>query len=253
MEISGKRVLVTGGNRGIGLALAQAFKAAGADVTVGVRNPSGIKEFKSLELDLGSRETIEAVIPQIEKLEFDILVNNAGVLTGGLLEEQTLDEIYLMYQVNLVGLTHLTRAVIPGMVARGSGKIINNSSVSGVMNFPMASTYSAAKTGVIALSACLNAELKGTGVSSLVMVTPGVKTRMYDEIPAKYGSKMDLALLEGGIRPEEWAQKVIEAVEDDREVLLPTGSTRLGLIMARFTPGVFNAFVSTKFQRSGMR
>jgi short-subunit dehydrogenase len=251
MKISGARVLVTGGNRGIGLALAEAFKSAGAEVTVGVRDPSLVKGFKALELDLSSRGSIESALPNILKCEFDILVNNAGLLTGGLLEDQPLDEIYAMYQVNLVGLTHLTRAVLPGMVARGRGKIINNSSVSGVMNFPMASTYSAAKTGVIALSACLNAELSGTGVSALVMVTPGVKTRMFDEIPKKYGAKMDLALLEGAIRPEDWAAKVIEAVHDDRDVLLPSGSTRVGLLLARFTPKAFNAFVGTKFHRSG--
>jgi len=251
MKISGARVLVTGGNRGIGLALAEAFKSAGADVTVGVREPSLVKGFKALELDLSSRGSIESALPNILKCEFDIVVNNAGLLTGGLLEDQPLDEIYAMYQVNLVGLTHLTRAVLPGMVARGRGKIINNSSVSGVMNFPMASTYSAAKTGVIALSACLNAELSGTGVSALVMVTPGVKTRMFDEIPKKYGAKMDLTLLEGAIRPEDWAAKVIEAVLDDRDVLLPSGSTRVGLLLARFTPKAFNAFVGTKFHRSG--
>ncbi len=251
MKISGSRVFVTGGNRGIGRALAEAFKAAGADVTVGVRETAAENTFKSINLDLSTRASIEASLPEILKAEFDILVNNAGMLTGGLLEDQPLDEIYSMFQVNLVGLTHLTRAVLPGMVARGRGKIVNNSSVSGVMNFPMASTYSAAKTGVIALSACLNVELRGTGVSSLVMVTPGVKTRMFDEIPKKYGSKMDLALLEGAIRPEAWARKVIEAVQDDRDVLLPTGMTRVGLVMARFTPKAFSSFVGTKFQRSG--
>ncbi len=272
MKVEGAKVLVTGGNRGIGLAIAKAFSAAGAHVWIGVRDPSSpevlqalreINEMASvvssqalagraLHLDMSSRSTIEQALPEILKLEIDILVNNAGQLTGGLLEEQSLDEIYQMFQVNLVGLTHLTHSVLKGMVARKRGKIVNNASVSGVMHFPLASTYSAAKTGVIGLTACMAEELRGSGVSTLTLVTPGVKTRMFDEIKVKYGSKMDLALIEGAVAPEVWAAEVIDAVKDDRNVLLPHGLPRAGLAFAKFLPRVFNSFVSTKFRRAGL-
>lgn len=260
MKIEGSRILVTGGNRGIGLALASAFARAGGKVWIGVRAPesddvaSALKQIgnaQAIPLDMSSRESIEQALPEILKLDLDILVNNAGLLTGGLLEEQPLDEIYSMFQVNLVGLTHLCHAVIPGMVARGRGKIVNNSSVSGVMNFPLASTYSAAKTGVVALTACLAVELRGTGVSTLTLLTPGVKTRMFDEISVKYGSKMDLSILEGVVAPDVWAQQVIEAVLDDRDVLSPKGFTRAGLAFARYLPGMFASAVASKFRRQG--
>ena len=259
MKIQNARVLVTGGNRGIGLALAKAFAHAGAEVWIGARSvetPEALREIgpnvRAVALDLSSRASIEKSLPEILKLEFDILVNNAGQLTGGLLEEQPLDEIYSMFQVNLVGLTHLTHAVLPGMLARRRGKIVNNSSVSGVMNFPLASTYSAAKTGVVALTACLAVELRGTGVSTLTLLTPGVKTRMFDEISVKYGSKMDLSLLEGAVEPDVWAQSVVEAVADDREVLAPYGFTRAGLALARHLPGLFAKAVASKFSRTGV-
>lgn len=252
MKIQGAKVLVTGGNRGIGLALARAFRKEGAEVWIGVRDVNATSEFPSIALDLGSRQSIESVLPELDRLEFDILVNNAGLLTGGLLEEQSVDEIYSMFQVNLLGLVQLTRGLLPGMVKRGRGMIVNNSSVSGVMNFPMASTYSAAKSGVYAFTRCLAQELRGTGVSTLVMVTPGVKTRMFDEIPKKYGGKLDLTMIEGAISPEEWAREVVLAVMEDREILEPKGFSGLGVFLARHTPGVFNRFVSTKFRRGGL-
>ncbi|CAN5620508.1 hypothetical protein BH10BDE1_BH10BDE1_09210 [soil metagenome] len=272
MKIEDSRVLVTGGNRGIGLALAKAFAHEGALVWIGVRNPaaddvkaalaeirqhspsvsSQAPRVEAIRVDLSSRVEIEACLPSVLKLQLDILVNNAGQLTGGLLEEQTLDDIYQMFQVNLVGLTHLTHSVLPGMLLRKRGKIINNASVSGVMNFPLASTYSAAKSGVVALTSCLATEVKNTGVSTLTMITPGVKTRMFDEIKVRYGAKMDLAMLEGVVDPAIWASEVIDAVRDDRDVLLPRGATRAGVFFARHMPRLFGAAVSTKFSRMGI-
>jgi uncharacterized protein len=272
MKIEGTKVLVTGGNRGIGLALAKAFAGCGANVWIGVRNPEGedvqlaLREIRehspsvssqtsrveAIRIDLASREKIDSCLPAILDLQLDILVNNAGQLTGGLLEEQALDDIYQMFQVNLVGLTHLTHSVLPGMLQRKRGKIVNNASVSGVMNFPMASTYSAAKSGVVALTSCLAGELRNTGVSTLTLITPGVKTRMFDEIKVRYGAKMDLAMLEGAVEPSVWAGDVIDAVRDDRDVLMPHGATRAGVFLARHLPKLFGAAVSTKFTRAGV-
>jgi short-subunit dehydrogenase len=272
MKIEGARVLITGGNRGIGLALAKAFAGGGSSVWIGVRNPEAdevkhaLREIRehspavssqaprveALRVDLSSREKIDACLPAILNLQLDVLVNNAGQLTGGLLEEQSLDDIYQMFQVNLVGLTHLTHAVLPGMLQRKRGKIVNNASVSGVMNFPMASTYSAAKSGVVALTSCLAGEVRNTGVSTLTLITPGVKTRMFDEIKVHYGAKMDLAMLEGAVDPAIWANEVIDAVRDDRGVLLPRGATRAGVFLARHLPRLFGAAVSTKFARTGI-
>ena len=103
-------------------------------------------------------------------------MNNAGLMTGGLLEEQDLDGIYAMFQVNLVGVVHLTQAVLPGMIERGLGKVVNNASISGYAYFPAATTYAASKAGVVAFTESLRRELKGTGVTTLHLVTPGVDT-----------------------------------------------------------------------------
>ena len=96
-----------------------------------------------------------------------------------------------MFQVNLVGLAHLTRLVLPGMLERGTGKVVNNASVSGYAFFPGASTYAASKAGVVAFTESLRRELRGTGVSTLHLVTPGVNTDMLDATEDAYGGHLD--------------------------------------------------------------
>ncbi|MBY0452818.1 MAG: SDR family NAD(P)-dependent oxidoreductase, partial [Bdellovibrionaceae bacterium] len=175
MQVQDQVVLITGANRGIGLAFAEACARDKAHLLLAIRKNDGelISQLKSLgapsveiiETDLVTRAGVEQLAQNIQGRRVDVLFNNAGLLTGGLLEEQNLDEIYNMIQVNISALIHLSRAAIPGMVQRKSGKIINHASVSAVMHLPSTSTYSAGKAAVWAFTDCLQQELKGTGVS----------------------------------------------------------------------------------------
>jgi short-subunit dehydrogenase len=241
MDLQGKTALVTGANRGIGRAIAQALaREPLALLLAGTRAPGemdpitappgGAREIRPVEIDLSSRATIErgsAALPAI-----DLLVNNAGRLTGGLLEEQDLDDIYAMFQVNLVAVTHLTWAVLPGMIRRGHGKIVNNSSISGYAYFPATTTYAAAKAGVVAFSEALRRELDGTGVSVLHLVTPGVKTDMGDSTLEIWGRHMDTSAWE--LQPaSEWAGKVVTAIRSDDAVLGPGGRLALAKLASR--------------------
>jgi NAD(P)-dependent dehydrogenase (short-subunit alcohol dehydrogenase family) len=140
-----------------------------ADAEPPAAPPGGAREVRNLTVDLSTRESIEEAAGSLPPL--DLLVNNAGLMTGGLLEEQDTDDIYAMFQVNLVGLVHLTKLVLPGMVERGRGTIVNNASISGYAWFPATTTYAAAKTGVVAFSESLRRELRGTGVQVLHLVT----------------------------------------------------------------------------------
>lgn len=262
MQIKNKIALVTGGNRGIGRAISEALAKEGAKVFVASRSVEkdfiphlkklGAPDAQHMPLDLSQKSEIEKFLANLNEKKFcpDILVNNAGQLTGGLFEEQKIEDIYSMMQVNLLGLIHLTHGLLPQMLARKSGKIVNNSSVSGIMHFPCATTYTAAKTGVVAFTESLRQELKGTGVSTLLLLTPGVKTRMFDQINDLYSKNLDLSFLEGSIPAEDWALRICESIKRDDERLLPAGATGFSVKVAQHIPGLFEWAVGKKFKRS---
>ncbi len=152
-------------------------------------------------------------------------MNNAGRMTGGLLEEQDVDDIYAMLQVNLAGVIQLTRALLPGMLKRGRGKVVNNASISGYAYFPAASTYAASKAGVVAFTESLRRETKGTGVTCLHLVTGGVDTDMLDATQDTYGRHLDTSGWDS-VPAEEWAAKVVDAIRDDDDVLGPRRQDR---------------------------
>ena len=195
MKIDGAKILITGSNRGIGLAVAQEMARRKAHLHLQMRSQDskltesllalGALSVKIWQVDLSVRDQIEKWLSELQNEKVDILFNNAGQLTGGLLEDQKIDEIYSMFQVNVNALVHLTHGLLPGMIQRRFGKIINHSSVSAIMHFPCASTYAASKAAVLAFSNCLQLEVAGTGVSTLCLVTPGIQTRMFNQISEK--------------------------------------------------------------------
>jgi short-subunit dehydrogenase len=257
MDLNGVTALVTGSNRGIGRALVERLAGSKLDLLLcGVRSPDsferlepppgGARDVRPIALDLSTRESIEegaSALPPV-----DLLVNNAGLMTGGLLEEQEIEDVYAMFQVNLVGLVHLTRLLLPQMVERGRGKIVNNASISGYAWFPSASTYAASKAGVVAFSEALRRELKGTGVSVLHLVTPGVATDMLDATRQVYGRHMDAAAWDDQA-PADWAAKVVHAIERDDHVLGPGGRLALAKLASRGPAALLDTISGRMFTR----
>ena len=255
MDLSGARVLITGSNRGIGRAIAEELAREPLRLLLcGMRSPERFEpiagaragEVRPVRVDLASRQAIDESCAAIgdELDSIDVLVNNAGAFTGGLLEEQALDDIYALFQTNLTGMVHLTARVLPGMLERGSGRIVNNASISGYAFFPGATTYAASKAGVVAFSESLRRELRGTGVSTLQLVTPGVNTEMLEATEAAYGRHLDTA---GWQRqePAQWARKVVQAIRDDRAVLGPGGRAAIAKLASR-GPGLLLDRVSER-------
>lgn len=257
MKIAGSHFLITGANRGIGRAVAFAaahhqanihlvMRQADEDFSLALKN-SGSPQVQTWIADLSTRKGVEDLVLRLKDQPIDILFNNAGQLTGGLIEEQPLDDIYSMFQVNVNAVVHLTRALLPGMIARGRGKIVNNSSVSALMHFPCASTYAASKAAVLAFTDCLELELKNTGVTTLSLVTPGIKTRMFDDIETKYAKNFEVPT--DSISPEEYAKSILSSIENDDVYLMPKGMTAIGLWVARYWPSLFKSAAGRRFTR----
>ncbi len=263
MDLTGKTCLLTGANRGIGLALAHRLaREPLASLLLGMRSPAdcapidapagGAAEICPVRLDLSSRESIDDCWRELSDAPIDLLINNAGQMTGGLLEEQDLERMYAMFQVNLVAVAHLTALVLPGMLARRRGKIVNNASISGYAYFPAATTYAATKAGVVALTESLRRELKGTGVETLHLITPGVSTEMLDDTESAYGRYMDTSGWERQ-EPEAWAEKVVEAIRSDARKLEPGGKIGWAVRASRGPAALLDLASDRMFSREPRR
>jgi short-subunit dehydrogenase len=265
MDLTAGTALITGANRGIGRALTDALAARPLRlVLAGVRDPDrfepvvapagGAAEVRPVRLDLSSRALIDEACDALagDLGAVDLLVNNAGRFTAGLLEEQDMGDVYALMQVNLVGLAHLTQRVLPGMLARGRGTIVDNTSIVGYAHMPGASTYAASKAGVVAFSESLRRELRGTGVGVLHVVTPGVRTDMLEATDELYGRHVDTSGWER-VAPEAWARKIVAAVEAGDHILGPSGRTALAKLASRGPAAVLDAVAGRMFSRQPRR
>lgn len=167
-----RTALVTGGAKGIGVAVAMALEARG----VKVRAPS------HTELDVTRPQEVNGFVNTYGP--FDILVNNAGYFgpVKSVLS-YTDDEWDDVLDVNLAGQFRMARAVIPGMVKGGYGRVVNISSAVGKDVNPMAPAYSVAKAGIIALTKCLGRELAKTGVVVNCVTPAACKTDLFRNTP----------------------------------------------------------------------
>ena len=227
MSVTSKNVLITGANRGIGLALARVHAARGFRVLVGARTVASAKAVvESIRSDGGRAEAVELNLTDRSSIEraagyvdadgpLDRLINNAGVDLVDLLERQDPDAIRSMFEVNVVGLIDLTRRLLPAMISRGAGHIVNNASISYV-GMPTRTTYSATKGAVVAFSDGLRRELRGTGVRVTCLVTPLVVTRMSEDAsrdsdrPGVYRMRMPSATR--WLSAEAYAERVFRAL-----------------------------------------
>lgn len=261
MEIRDRHFWVTGASRGIGKALCEMLAENGAHLTLIQRTADdglvadlkakGAPSARVFPADLSRREEIERLLRETEGDRIDCLINNAGQLTGGQLETQDVDDIYQAIAVNFTALIHLTRMVLPRLLAQeNGGKIVNNASVAAFMNFPGATTYSATKAGVVGFTRALHAELKDTKVTTLLLFTPGVETKMFGDITKKYGNNYDLSFLKA-MPAAKYAKIVREAILEDLKELRPQGFEGLGLNLAQHLPSAFEKLVSLRYKRLG--
>ena len=221
--LEGKVVLITGASRGIGEALALTFARRGANVVLAARSETALNRIAS---------TCETINPQIETLviptdvtdeaqlrrlvaetesrfgRIDILVNNAGVLPSGSFVETEPGEMERTLELNLAVPIRLAQLVLPGMLARGEGTIVNVASQAGRHGMPFLAVYDATKGGLISFSEGLRRELDGTGVHVVVVLPGYTETDMVSELTDVY-REIRLGKL---VSPHDVARQTVDAL-----------------------------------------
>jgi 3-oxoacyl-[acyl-carrier protein] reductase len=210
--LTGKTALITGGGRGIGRATAIALAKEGVNIgLIGLTMANLEKvaeevkqfnvQFSAAVADVADLESVNQAVEHIKSDlgEIDILINNAGAAKfGGFLELEP-EEWENIIKVNLMGVYNVTRAVLPGMIARKTGDIINISSTSGQRGAPVTSAYSASKFGVLGLTESLMLEVRKHNIRvtaltpSTVATDLAIETNLTDGNPEKVMQPEDLA------------------------------------------------------------
>jgi len=255
-----KVILITGASSGFGKATAELLAKRGHTVYGLARRTMEHPQIHYLTADVRKRDEIDRRVAEIIAREqrIDVLINNAGMGIGGAIELATSDEIDCQMGTNFMGCVNLCQSVLPHMRRQGGGRIINISSIGGVMGLPYQGFYSASKFAIEGFSEALSAEVKRFGIH-VSLVEPGdfatnfTASRNNSEITlndASYGPvfKHSLQLIEkeenGGLKPEKMAQKVTRIVECRRprmRYVVANFEQWLSVVIKRIVPG--NMFV----------
>jgi 3-hydroxy acid dehydrogenase/malonic semialdehyde reductase len=221
MTLKGKIVFVTGASSGIGAATALAFAAEGARLLLAARRMEklaavaaealqrGAEAVHTLSLDVRDRKAVEQTVAALpaEWAAIDILVNNAG-LSRGLekLYKGSIDDWEEMLDTNVKGLLYVTRALVPGMVERGRGHVVNLGSTAGELTYPGGAVYCASKAAERAINDGLRQDLLGTPIR-VTTVDPGMVETEFSSRPLsrRHGARRQcLQGCSSRSRPRTW-------------------------------------------------
>ena len=237
-ELSGKTVLVTGASSGIGRATALAFAREGARLLVCARRAERLKELEgeltkagakavhSFVLDVRDREAVNASIAALpaEWSVVDVLVNNAG-LSRGLMKmyEDDYQNWEEMIDTNVKGLLYVTRAVVPGMVERGRGHVINMGSTAGYITYANGGVYCATKAAEKAISEGLKIDLMGTAVR-VTSIDPGMVETEFSEVRFRGDTEKAAKVYQNitPLKPEDVADAIVWAASRPAHVNIHT-------------------------------
>ncbi len=202
MALQGTTALVTGAGKGIGRAVAHALARAGASVGLVARTTTQLEQVvaelrdlipdarvRAVTADVADRAAVEGAIAQIEAElgGVDVLVNNAGIAEFGTVLDMEPEVWERIYQVNVLGTLHATRAVLPGMIARRRGDIVNVASTAGEKGAATTAAYAASKAAMLRLTESLAAEVRKHDVRVTALLPSTVNTELAAGVGLKIG------------------------------------------------------------------
>lgn len=247
MELKGCVGILTGASRGIGVHIARELAQAGVRLALAARDRAGLEATAALVRDHGGEAVVvptdvarlgdlENLVGQAEERlgPVDLLINNAGIERYADYTEVALEDIETIIEVNLLAPMRLTRLVVPGMVARGRGHVVNLASVAGKTAMPYNTTYSASKHGLVGFSWSLREELRPRGVGVSVVCPAGVsEVGMW----ASWEEEGREPLTVRTVSPQRVARAVVRAVERNRaEVIVGNALLRSVDVLHALSP-----------------
>ena len=212
MQITGKKILITGANRGLGRALALGCAAAGAArVLAGARRKEDVKALRRpagrsrdridpVQLDVTRDDDIQAAAAHGP---VDILINNAGVAVFGGVFQGKMEDLRREIEVNYFGVIRMVRALAPGMQEKGGGLIVNIGSMLGKVNLPALGTYCATKAALLSLAQAIRADLSSGNV------------RVITVMPGTLDTDMSRGFDVPKIDPKEAVGEILQAIENE--------------------------------------
>ncbi|MFI8605699.1 3-ketoacyl-ACP reductase [Cellulophaga baltica] len=231
-DLKNKKAIITGGGRGLGKATALAFAKEGIDVAITGRNEKVLKEtvseIKALGVnaiyavfDVGDHEVVKKSIKGIiEELgTIDILVNNAGIAAFGSFNDMPVEEWSAIIQTNVMGMYYVTKEVLPHLLAKNEGDIINVSSTAGLGGNANVSAYSASKFAVIGMSESLMKEVRKNNIRVCTLTPSTIASDMTIELGIADKDSEDRVL-----QPEDFAELVVAGLKLPRRAMLKSAA-----------------------------
>ncbi len=235
--LSGKTAIVTGASRGIGAAIAHRLCEVGANVVICSRSTESVSQtatalegkgyaIHAIAADISKKEDVDTLVDETinQFSQVDILVNNAGITRDMLLMRLKDEDWDAVLQTNLTGTMYCTRAVLRPMIRQKNGRIINISSVIGLMGNPGQASYAAAKAGIIGLTKTTAKEVGTRGITVNAIAPGFITTDMTAKIPEEFQNRLlELIPLQNFGTPEDVADTVCFLASDAARYI--TGQT----------------------------
>jgi short-subunit dehydrogenase len=250
MNLDGCCALITGASAGIGREFARQLAERARSLVLVARREQRLNELRDelrnrngelnvhvRAVDLCDKSQIDELVRWLEenKIDIDFLINNAGLGDSGPFATSPPQRNEEMLQVNIVAVTTLTRALLPQMISRKRGAVLNVSSSAGFLPIPEFNVYAATKAYVNSFSESLRAELRGTGVT-VTALCPGPVHTEFGDVAKRPGSQPERGPEFVYVSAQKTARDAITAVEADRPLIIPGLAMKLGMFLVRITP-----------------
>ncbi|MDX6748015.1 3-ketoacyl-ACP reductase [Polaribacter sp. PL03] len=231
-DLKNKKAIITGGGRGLGKATAIAFAKEGMDVAITGRNEAVLKEtvaeLKELGVnaiyavfDVGNHNEVKASIKKLisELGTIDILVNNAGIAAFGSFNDMDADKWAQIIQTNVMGMYYVTKEVLPYLIEKNVGDIINVASTAGLNGNANTSAYSASKFAVIGMSESLMKEVRKNNIRVCTLTPSTIASDMSIELGIA-----DKDSVESVLQPEDFAELIVAGLKLPRRAMLKSAA-----------------------------